>query len=145
MLEDEKYMREALREAEKAASKGEVPVGAVVVTNRGNIIARTHNLTQTLKDVTAHAEIQAITAASMYLDGKYLKDCTIYITLEPCAMCAGALGWSQIGRIVYAADEPRRGFTKFSDKILHPKTIVQKGILAEESLYILKTFFKSMR
>ena len=144
MFDDNYFMRQALIEAEKAGDKGEVPVGAIVVC-RGTIIARAHNLTETLSDVTAHAEIQAITAAANYMGGKYLTDCTLYVTLEPCIMCAGALGWSQISRIVYGASDPRRGFSIHSPEALHPKTEVISGIMADECLSIVKDFFKSKR
>ena len=144
MFDDNYFMRQALIEAEEAGDKGEVPVGAIVVC-RGTIIARAHNLTETLSDVTAHAEIQAITAAANYMGGKYLTDCTLYVTLEPCIMCAGALGWSQISRIVYGASDPRRGFSIHSPEALHPKTEVISGIMADECLSIVKDFFKSKR
>lgn len=144
MTADEKYMREALKEARYAAQDGEIPVGAVIVC-RDSIIARTHNLTETLNDVTAHAEMQAITAAAEALGGKYLQDCTLYVTLEPCTMCAGALGWSQISRIVYGADDPRRGFSLIAANALHPKTQVTKGILADECLNLVTEFFKKKR
>lgn len=137
-------MREALKEARYAAQDGEIPVGAVIVC-RDSIIARTHNLTETLNDVTAHAEMQAITAAAEALGGKYLQDCTLYVTLEPCTMCAGALGWSQISRIVYGADDPRRGFSLIAPNALHPKTQVTKGILADECLKLVTEFFKKKR
>ena len=141
---DEKYMREALKEARYAAEEGEIPVGAVIVC-RDRIIARTHNLTETLHDVTAHAEMQAITAAADALGGKYLHDCTLYVTLEPCIMCAGALGWSQVSRIVYGAEDPRRGFSLLAPNALHPKTQITKGILADECLNLVTNFFKNKR
>ncbi len=141
---DERYMREALKEAEAALADHEIPVGAVVVC-RGRIIARAHNLTETLHDVTAHAEMQAITAAAEWLGGKYLQDCTLYVTLEPCPMCAGALGWSQVSRIVYGASDPRRGYQLYAPKVLHPKTQVMQGVLAEECLKLVTDFFKSKR
>lgn len=144
MLDDQYFMRQALIEAQKAYEQGEVPVGAVIVS-RGRIIARAHNLTETLNDVTAHAEMQAVTAAANLLGGKYLTDCTLYVTLEPCIMCAGALGWSQISRIVYGASDERRGFSEFAPQSLHPKTQVTRGIMAEECLAIVKEFFKSRR
>ena len=144
MLDDNFFMKEALKEARVAYEKGEVPVGAVIVSNN-RVIARAHNLTQTLNDVTAHAEMQAITSAAALLNGKYLVDCTLYVTLEPCIMCAGALGWSQISKIVYGADDPRRGYSKLSPEALHPKTEIISGIMAEESLQLLKDFFKSKR
>ncbi len=143
-MTDEYYMRQALIEAKKAAEVGEIPVGALIVC-RDRILARTHNLTQTLNDVTAHAEMQAITAASETLGGKYLTDCTLYVTLEPCVMCAGALGWSQISRIVYGASDPRRGFQLFAPKALHPRTEVVSGVLQDEALQMLKDFFSKKR
>lgn len=141
---DTYFMQEALKEAQKAFDANEVPVGAVIVCNN-KIIARSHNLTERLKDITAHAEMQAITSAANYLGGKYLSDCTIYITLEPCVMCAGALFWSQISRIVYAADDPKQGYTLLKKNILHPKTLVTKGILSDESADLIKKFFKTKR
>ena len=137
-------MKQALSEAVMAFDKGEVPVGAVIVCE-GRIIARAHNLTETLNDVTAHAEMQAITAAASTLGGKYLIDCTLYVTVEPCLMCAGALAWAQISRIVYGADDDKRGFTKISSGILHPKTKVQSGVLAEEAGQLMTRFFKGLR
>lgn len=137
-------MRQALVEAEKGASLGEIPVGAIVVCN-DRIIARAHNLTETLSDVTAHAEIQAITAAAATLGGKYLKDCTLYVTLEPCVMCAGALGWAQLSRLVYGASDEKRGFSFFAPRALHPKTVVVKGIMENEASSLMKDFFKSKR
>jgi len=144
ILNDEYYMRQALNEARQAFDKNEVPIGAVVVC-KGRIIARAHNLTETLNDVTAHAEMQAITAAANVLGGKYLDDCTLYVTLEPCPMCAGGLLWSQISKIVYGAKDEKKGYSLFSPKILHPKTNIVAGILAEESITLLKDFFKSKR
>jgi len=149
---DEMFMRMALQEARAAAAEGEVPVGAVIVC-KGRVLARTHNLTERLIDVTAHAEIQAITAAASALGGKYLPDCTLYVTVEPCPMCAGALGWAQIGRIVYGADDPKRGYTRLtlsaqplsSSPILHPRTQVVSGILAEECAALMRDFFKERR
>jgi tRNA(adenine34) deaminase len=143
-MTDEDNMRKALAEAERAAIEDEVPIGAVVVC-RGRIIARTHNLTETLHDVTAHAEMQAITAAANALGGKYLQDCTMYVTVEPCPMCAGALGWSQIARIVYGAPDDKRGFRQYSPKVLHPKTEIVGGILERECQEIMKDFFKRKR
>ena len=143
-MSDENYMKMALIEAQEAYDKGEIPVGAVVVWN-GRIIARAHNLTETLHDVTAHAEMQAITAAANIMGGKYLKDCTLYVTLEPCIMCAGALGWSQISRIVYGASDPKRGYTTFSPNALHPKTEVTSGILADQALQLMQSFFSARR
>lgn len=141
---DEYFMRMALQEAQRALEKDEVPVGAVVIS-RGKIIARGHNLTETLNDVTAHAEMQAITSAANHLGGKYLEKCTLYVTLEPCPMCAGALFWSHIGRVVFGAFDERRGYKRLSPAILHPKTEVLGGVLAEESSAILKAFFQSKR
>lgn len=144
---DERYMRVALSEAEEAAHNDEVPVGAVIVVG-DRIIARTHNMTETLTDVTAHAEMLAITAAADALGGKYIPQCTLYVTVEPCPMCAGALGWSQIGRIVYGASDPKRGFSRFctnSLSPLHPSTTVTTGILAEEAGALMKEFFKRKR
>jgi len=137
-------MRLALAEAQKAADRDEVPVGAVVVAD-GIVIARAHNLSETLGDPTAHAEMQAITAAASYLKGKYLTDCSIYVTIEPCVMCAGALAWSQISTLVYGADDEKKGYSRLSSDILHPKTVVRKGILAGESSSIVKNFFKRKR
>ncbi len=144
ILSDEYFMKAALREAEEAFSKDEVPVGAVVVCNK-KIIARAHNLTETLNDPTAHAEMQVITAATSYLGGKYLTDCTVYITLEPCTMCAGALYWCQPDRIVYGASDQKRGYTINNRKSLHPKTQVDKGVMENECSAILKEFFVSKR
>jgi len=140
----EHYMRAALAEANKAFDKQEVPVGAVVVYNE-MIIARAHNLTETLKDPTAHAEMQAITAAANWLGGKYLTDCTIYVTLEPCAMCAGAIGWSQASALVFGAGDEKKGFRRISDSLLHPKTSVDSGVLEEECRELLLKFFKPKR
>ena len=137
-------MRKALAEAEQAAAEDEVPIGAVVVCNN-RIIARTHNLTETLHDVTAHAEMQAITAAANALGGKYLNDCTIYVTVEPCPMCAGALAWSQIGRIVYGAADTKKGYRLVAPKVLHPKTQVVSGVMEEECSAIMKEFFQAKR
>ncbi len=141
---DIRYMREALREARQALAKDEIPIGAVVVC-RDRIIARGHNLTETLHDVTAHAEMQAITAAADYLGGKYLHDCTLYVTLEPCIMCAGALGWSQVSRVVYGAADPRRGYRLYAPKALHPKTQVTDGLLADECLQLVTDFLRAKR
>ncbi|MCU0473970.1 MAG: nucleoside deaminase [Bacteroidales bacterium] len=141
---NEKFMKAALAEAHKASDKQEVPVGAVVVCN-DIIIARAHNLTETLKDTTAHAEMQAITAATSWLGGKYLTDCTIYVTLEPCAMCAGALGWSQVSGLVYGAADEQKGFTKITGQLLHPKTQVVSGVLEKNCRDILVRFFKTKR
>ncbi|SFR35166.1 tRNA(adenine34) deaminase [Robiginitalea myxolifaciens] len=139
VLDDRYFMQRALQEAEAAYEKDEVPVGAVVVV-RDRIIARAHNLTEQLRDVTAHAEMQAITAASNYLGGKYLTDCTLYVTLEPCQMCAGALYWSQLSRIVYAASDPQRGFSAMGGR-LHPKTALTAGVMEAEASEMLKRFF----
>ena len=138
------FMQQALAEAHKASERDEVPIGAVIVC-QGRIIARGHNLTETLTDVTAHAEMQAITAAAGFLGGKYLTDCTLYVTVEPCVMCAGALGWSQISRIVYGASDEKRGFQHFAPNALHPKTEVVSGVLEEECSLLVKSFFKKKR
>jgi tRNA(adenine34) deaminase len=144
LYSEEYFMNEALKEARKALEKDEVPVGAVVVSEN-MIIARAHNLTETLNDVTAHAEMQSITAASSWLGGKYLSDCTIYITLEPCVMCAGAIFWSQMGAVVYGADDDKRGYTLTGQPLMHPKTQVRKGVLAEECAQLLTEFFHKKR
>ena len=141
---DEKYMRMAIVEAERALSKREVPIGAVVVAG-DRIIGRGHNLVETLMDATAHAEMQAITAAMSTLGGKYLSDCTLYVTVEPCVMCGGALAWSQIGRVVYGAADPKRGYSAYSKRIMHPRTIVVGGVLEEECEHVMKDFFSSLR
>ncbi len=137
-------MQRALQEAQLAFQEGEVPVGAVVVS-QNRIIARAHNLTETLTDVTAHAEMQAITAAANLLGGKYLNECILYVTLEPCVMCAGALGWSQIGKIVYGASDDKRGFRKYAPQALHPKTEVVSGVLENECAGLIKEFFQKKR
>lgn len=142
-FDDTYFMRKALQEAEIAFEKGEIPVGVVIVANE-HIIARCHNLTELLNDVTAHAEMQAITAAATYLGGKYLQGCTMFVTLEPCQMCAGALYWSQISRLVYAAEDPHRGYRAMGGK-LHPKTKVSQGILATEASTLIKTFLQKRR
>lgn len=144
MKEDEIYMRQALAEARAAAAEGEIPIGAVIVC-KGRVIARTHNLTERLHDVTAHAEMQAITSASEYLGGKYLTDCTLYVTVEPCPMCAGALGWSQISRVVYGAGDEKRGFLTYAPRTLHPRTTLQGGVLEEECKALMQEFFRSRR
>lgn len=144
MISDEHYMKQALAEARKALERDEVPVGAVIVCN-DRIIARGHNLTETLTDVTAHAEMQAITAAAGFLGGKYLTGCTLYVTVEPCVMCAGALGWSQISRIVIGAGDEKRGFRRFAPESLHPKTEVSYGLLEEECSTLMKDFFRKKR
>jgi len=141
---DEKYMKAALAEARKAFDKQEVPIGSVVVCNE-MIIARAHNLTETLKDPTAHAEMQVITAATNWLGGKYLTDCTIYVTVEPCAMCAGAIGWSQAAGLVYGASDEKRGYTGITGQLLHPKTRVSKGILEKECSELMVKFFREKR
>lgn len=138
------YMKQALMEAQRAADRGEVPVGAVVVC-KDRIIARAHNLTEALTDVTAHAEMQAITAASSFLGGKYLNECSLYVTVEPCVMCAGAIGWSQLGRLVFGTEDEKRGYQQFAPRALHPKTEVMKGILAEECAALMKHFFSAKR
>lgn len=140
---DEYFMKKALLEAEVAFEKGEIPVGAVIVID-SRVIARSHNLTELLHDVTAHAEMQAITSAANYLGGKYLKDCTLYVTLEPCQMCAGALYWSQISKIVYGATDENRGFTKLGTQ-LHPKTKVVSGVLEKECALLMRAFFRTKR
>lgn len=144
ILSDEYFMRQALNEAQQAFDRGEVPVGAVIVNNQ-KIIARAYNLTETLNDVTAHAEMQAITAAANILGGKYLTGCTLYVTLEPCPMCAGGLLWSQIPKIVYGASDSKKGYSGYSPNILHPKTEIVSGILEEECSNLLKDFFKRSR
>lgn len=144
MEQDEKYMREALREAAAARDSDEVPVGAVVVCN-GRIIAKGHNMTEMLHDPTAHAEMIALTAATEAMGGKYLENCTLYVTVEPCPMCAAALCWAQIGRIVYGASDPRRGYSLYSPSLLHPKTKVNGSILAEECSRMIKDYFQSKR
>lgn len=141
---DEFYMREALREARAAAAEGEVPIGAVVVCG-DHVIGRAHNQTERLHDTTAHAEMLAFTAASEHLGAKYLTDCTLYVTVEPCPMCAGAAGWTQVGRIVYGAPDPKRGYTLLTGPVLHPKTEVTGGVLAEECGELVKAFFKKKR
>ncbi len=141
---DERYMRQALAEAEAAGRVGEVPIGAVVVCG-GRIVARAHNLTETLHDVTAHAEMQAVTAAANELGGKYLTDCTLYVTVEPCPMCAGALGWSQLARVVYGAADEKRGYQVFAPRVLHPRTAVTGGILEEECRQLMLDFFRDRR
>ena len=144
---DERFMRMALAEAMEAAAKGEVPIGAVIVANE-RVIGKGHNLTETLHDVTAHAEMLALTAAEEYLGGKYLPDCTLYVTVEPCVMCAGALGWSHIGRIVYGAPDIKRGYFSWlrpQRNALHPKTIIESGVLEEDCKEIMQDFFRSLR
>ncbi|MBR4487090.1 MAG: nucleoside deaminase [Bacteroidales bacterium] len=144
MFNDEYFMRQALNEADDALLEGEVPIGAVVVMEN-KVIARGHNHTQRLNDVTAHAEMEAITAAANHLGAKYLNDCTLYVTVEPCVMCAGAIAWAQVGTLVYAASDPKRGYTTLERPVLHPKTLVRTGVLAEESEKMMKDFFASKR
>ena len=144
MMDDQYFMKQALLEAEKAFERGEVPVGAVVVC-KDRIIARAHNLTETLTDVTAHAEMQAITAAASAIGGKYLSDCTLYVTIEPCVMCAGAIAWSQMGTLVFGAEDEKRGYQRYAPEALHPKTVVKKGVLADECATLMKQFFASKR
>ena len=144
MLDDLYFMKQALIEAGKAAERGEVPVGAVVVCKE-RIIARAHNLTETLNDVTAHAEMQAITAAANVLGGKYLNECTLYVTVEPCVMCAGAIAWAQTGKLVFGAEDEKRGYQKYAGSALHPKTVVVKGVMADECATLMKEFFAAKR
>ncbi|WP_316786052.1 nucleoside deaminase [Pedobacter frigiditerrae] len=141
---DEHFMKLALNEAKKAFDNDEIPIGAIVVC-QGKIIGRGYNLTEQLNDVTAHAEMQAFTAAAQTLGGKYLKDCTLYVTIEPCVMCAGASFWTQISRIVYGANEDKRGFTRINQNLLHPKTVLKGGVLAEECGRLMTTFFHNKR
>ena len=141
---DEKYMRLALLEAEEALRHDEIPIGCVIVCEN-RIIGRGHNLTETLQDVTAHAEIQAITAAAQNLGGKYLPDCTLYVTVEPCVMCAGAIGWAQIARLVYGAPDEKRGFRTFAPNALHPKCAVTSGVLEDECRQLMQNFFRKKR
>lgn len=144
LFTDEYFMQEALKEAKKAFDRDEIPVGAVIVCHN-QIIARAHNSTEMLNDVTAHAEMLAFTAASDYLGGKYLQDCILYVTLEPCVMCAGASYWTQISKLVYGAADDKRGFLKLNQKILHPQTIIQGGIVENECRQLLQDFFKKKR
>jgi len=141
---DEKFMRQALSEARKAFDQQEVPVGAVVV-GEGRVIGRGHNLVETLADPKAHAEMQALTAAASTLGGKYLQQCTLYVTVEPCIMCAGAIGWAQVGRVVWGADDPKKGYRCYSDQVFHPKTTVARGVLREECEELMGAFFASLR
>lgn len=143
-MDDTYYMKQALAEARQAAERGEVPVGAVVVC-KDRIIARAHNLTETLTDVTAHAEMQAITAAASALGGKYLNECTLYVTVEPCVMCAGAIGWSQLKRLVFGAEDNKRGYRRYAPQALHPKTEVVQGVMADECSRLMKEFFAARR
>jgi len=144
MYTDEHYMKQALHEAEKALARDEVPIGAVVVC-QNRIIGRGHNLTETLTDVTAHAEMQAITASAQFLGGKYLTDCTLYVTVEPCVMCAGAIGWAQVSKVVFGTPDEKRGFQQFAPNALHPKTELVSGVLADECAKIVRDFFKKKR
>ncbi len=144
MADDTFYMGQALLEAKKAFDRGEVPVGAVVVCH-DRIIARSHNLTETLNDVTAHAEMQAITAAANYLGGKYLAECTLYVTVEPCVMCAGAIAWAQMGRLVFGATDEKRGYQRYASNAMHPKTKVLQGVLQDDCASLMKEFFKKRR
>ena len=144
MFDDNYFMRRALQEAERAFCEDEVPIGAVIVSDN-QVIARAHNLTEHLTDPTAHAEMQAITAATSTLGGKYLTDCTLYVTVEPCPMCAGAIGWAQVGRLVYGAPAPKRGYTLIAPRALHPKTTVTSGILADECTTLMQDFFAKKR
>lgn len=141
---DELYMRKALAEAEAALAEGEIPIGAVIVCG-DRVVARGHNLTETLCDVTAHAEMQAITSAANYLGGKYLADCTLYVTVEPCVMCAGALGWAQVRRVVYGASDEKRGFSRYAPQALHPRASVTAGVLEGECRRLMQDFFKNKR
>ncbi|WP_394697596.1 nucleoside deaminase [uncultured Sunxiuqinia sp.] len=143
-FDDIYFMKKAFQEAQLAYDEGEIPVGAVVVA-QNRVIARAHNLTETLTDVTAHAEMQAITAAANLLGGKYLNECTLYVTLEPCAMCAGALGWAQLGKLVFGASDEKRGFSKFAPKALHPKTELVSGVMAEDCGDLMTAFFQDKR
>ena len=142
--DDNRYMKMALDEAARAYEEGEVPVGAIVVC-KGRVIARAHNLTETLNDVTAHAEMQAITAAANALGGKYLTDCTLYVTVEPCVMCAGAIAWAQVSRVVFGATDEKRGYRRYAPDALHPKTVVEQGLMADEASALMKEFFKQRR
>ena len=144
MTTDERFMNMALDEARAALAQDEIPIGAVVVAD-GMVIGRGHNLTETLHDVTAHAEMQAITAAEVYLGGKYLNRCTLYVTVEPCVMCAGAISWSQLGRLVFGAKDEKRGYQRYAPEALHPKTAVVSGVLEEECAAMMKDFFKVKR
>jgi len=144
MSEEEKYMREALKEAHLAAEEDEIPIGAVVVC-RGRVIGRGHNMTERLHDPTAHAEMIALTAATEATGGKYLNDCTLYVTIEPCPMCAAALNWAQIGSIIYGAKDPKRGYSLYSPSLLHPKTIVKSNILEKECSELISNFFREKR
>ena len=142
--DDQRFMRQALCEARKALERQEVPIGAVIAAH-GAVVGRGHNLVETLGDPTAHAEMQALTAAASTLGGKYLQECTLYVTVEPCIMCAGAIGWAQVGRVVWGADDPKKGYRRYSDKVFHPKTTVVRGILREECEALMSAFFASLR
>src|SRR5690554_7717109 len=144
MIDDNHFMKIALQEAHKAFERGEVPVGAVIVTNQ-RVIARAHNLTEVRNDVTAHADMQAITAATDILGGKYVTDCILYVTVEPCPMCAGALRWAQLSRLVYGASDPKRGYSAISPYLLHPKTEVTSGVMANDCSDLMQLFFKQIR
>lgn len=141
---DEQYMQEALKLARKAFEEDEIPIGAIIVSN-GKIIGKGYNMTERLNDVTAHAEMQAFTAAANYLGGKYLKDCTLYVTIEPCVMCAGASYWTQISKIVYGARDEKRGYSSIHEKIIHPKTIIQSGVLEKDCAELMMSFFRNKR
>lgn len=141
---DEKFMRQALNEAQKAFDMQEVPIGAVVVA-RGAVVGRGHNLVETLSDPTAHAEMQALTAAATTLGGKYLQECTLYVTVEPCIMCAGAIGWAQVGRVVWGADDPKKGYRRYSEQVFHPRTEVVRGVLCEACGELMTRFFGLLR
>lgn len=143
-LDDEKFMRQALNEAERAFEQEEVPIGAVVVAG-GRVIGRGHNLVETLRDATAHAEMQALTAAASTLGGKYLPECSLYVTVEPCVMCAGAIAWSQVGRVVWGADDPKRGYRRYSERIFLPKVALRGGVLKEECEALMSRFFAGLR
>ena len=143
-MTDTDYMKMALVEAQKAYDEDEVPIGAVVVC-KGRVIARAHNLTEMLNDVTAHAEMQAITAAASNIGGKYLTDCTLYVTVEPCPMCAGAIAWAQLSRLVYGAEDEKRGYHRYAPDVLHPKTEVVRGVCADEATALMKKFFAAKR
>lgn len=144
MYDDAYFMKKALEEAQTAFEEDEVPVGAVIVC-KDRVLARAHNMTERLTDVTAHAEMQALTAAAYSLGGKYLTECTLYVTLEPCPMCAGAIGWAQVGRVVFGAKDPKHGYQTFAPQVLHPKTQVTSGVMEEEASDLLKKFFKKRR
>ncbi len=143
-MTDTEYMKIALQEAQKAYNEDEVPIGAIIVC-KGRIVARAHNLTETLNDVTAHAEMQAITAAATNIGGKYLNECTLYVTVEPCPMCAGASAWAQMGRVVYGADDEKRGYRRYAPQVMHPRTEVVNGICADEATALMKKFFSNKR